>query len=206
MPADPAGIVVRPAGDAAVLLEVAGSDEALGLAAAVRARLGDRVLDVVPGHRTVLVRWEGGRPAPCADWAALAEAVPPRVAAGAADVVLDVTYDGPDLEAVARATCLGTEEVVRRHRAATYRVAFVGFAPGFAYMIGGDPALHLPRRGQPRDRVAAGSVAIAGPYCAVYPGSSPGGWHLLGRTEAVLFDPERDPPALLAPGTTVRFT
>ena len=92
-----------------------------------------------------------------------------------------------------------------RHSDATYRAAFCGFAPGFAYLTGLDPALQLPRRATPRTRVPAGSVAIAAGYSAVYPTTSPGGWHLVGHTDAVLFDADRDPPALIAPGTTVHF-
>ncbi len=94
-----------------------------------------------------------------------------------------MTYDGPDLHAVAAACALSPEEVVRRHRQAQYTAAFIGFAPGFAYLIGGDPRLRPGRRDQPRERVPAGSVAVAGEYTAVYPRASPGGWQLIGRTD-----------------------
>ncbi len=86
-----------------------------------------------------------------------------------------------------------------------WQVAFGGFVPGFGYLVGGDPRLHVPRRASPRPSVPAGSVALAGVFTGVYPRSSPGGWQLIGTTDAVLWDPSRVPPALLAPGTTVRF-
>ncbi len=94
---------------------------------------------------------------------------------------------------------------MRRHTAVDYLVAFLGFTPGFPYLVGLDPALHVPRRATPRTRVPAGSVGLAGSQTGVYPTASPGGWQLIGRTEAVLFDPDRDPPALLAPGDRLRF-
>ena len=96
-------------------------------------------------------------------------------------------------------------ESFRRHSERTYRVLFLGFVPGFGYLGPLDPALALPRRAEPRRRVPAGSVAIAGEQTAVYPVETPGGWHLIGRTDAVLFDPDREVPNLLAPGDRVRF-
>jgi KipI family sensor histidine kinase inhibitor len=121
-------------------------------------------------------------------------------------VSIPVTYDGEDLTTVATLTGLSVAEVIDRHTSGVYEVAFVGFAPGFAYLTGLDPTLHVPRLATPRTRVPEGSVAIAGPYAAVYPTPSPGGWNLLGRTAIPVFDPRREPPALLAPGTRVRFT
>jgi KipI family sensor histidine kinase inhibitor len=106
---------------------------------------------------------------------------------------------------VARATGLTVATVIDLHSAARYVAAFCGFSPGFAYLRGLPPALQLPRRATPRASVPAGSVAIASEYAAVYPRSSPGGWHLLGTTDTVLFDPAADPPALIQPGTSVRF-
>ena len=114
-------------------------------------------------------------------------------------------YDGDDLDAVAAELGLAVDDVIARHVAGTYVADFCGFAPGFAYLSGLDPTLRLPRRATPRTSVPAGSVAIAGPYTAVYPTASPGGWHLLGHTDIELFDPSVDPPALLAPGTRVTF-
>ncbi len=112
---------------------------------------------------------------------------------------------GPDLEAVAKETTLSPDGVVARLCAAELRVAFVGFSPGFPYLIGLPPELELPRLASPRPRVPAGSVAIAGPFAGIYPGATPGGWRLLGHTERSLFDPAADPPALLAPGDAVRL-
>jgi KipI family sensor histidine kinase inhibitor len=121
------------------------------------------------------------------------------------EVVLDVVYDGTDLADIAAAAGLSVADVVALHSGAVYRCDFCGFAPGFAYLAGLDPRLHLPRRATPRTSVPAGSVAIAGPYTAAYPSASPGGWHLLGRTDVALWDLDADPPALITPGTTVRF-
>ncbi|HZQ16344.1 MAG TPA: 5-oxoprolinase subunit PxpB [Gaiellaceae bacterium] len=190
---------VRPAGDRAVLFEVADNAEAVHLARALRAR-GDLV-DVVPGHRTVLAVWEGGD-APRLDGVSVESAPAP---AEARLVEIPVRYDGPDLADVARLAGVSPEEVAARHAAGVYTVAFLGFAPGFAYLLGGDELLHVPRLASPRERVPAGSVAVAGPYSAVYPRESPGGWRLLGRSDLVLFDPQRTEPALLAPGDRVRF-
>ncbi|HTU68894.1 MAG TPA: 5-oxoprolinase subunit PxpB [Candidatus Baltobacteraceae bacterium] len=112
---------------------------------------------------------------------------------------------GPDLAAVAQACGLREDDVIALHARGEYVVAFVGFLPGFAYLDGLDPRLQLPRRAQPRTRVPAGSVAIAGAQSGIYPVDSPGGWHLIGHTAHVLFDPMREPPALLEPGDRVRF-
>ena len=130
-------------------------------------------------------------------------APPPQAAAG--HVKVPVRYDGPDLEIVAELTGLDPQEVVALHTRAAYRVAFIGFAPGFGYLRGGDPRLAVPRRETPRERVPAGAVAVAAEYSAVYPTDSPGGWRILGRTDLVMFDPAREPPVLLTPGTRVSF-
>lgn len=119
--------------------------------------------------------------------------------------VLPVRYDGPDLAMVAERLGLAPAELTRRHADRTYQVLFLGFVPGFGYLGPLDPRLALPRRDEPRRRVPAGSLAIAGEQTAVYPVETPGGWHLIGRTETVLFDPARDPPNLLAAGDRVRF-
>ena len=120
-------------------------------------------------------------------------------------VEIPVVYDGPDLDEVAGLTGLSREQVIERHAAAEYLVGWLGFSPGFGYLTGLDPELHVPRRDSPRTSVPAGSVAIAGPLAAVYPSASPGGWRLLGRTAARLWDARREPPAVLAPGQRVRF-
>ena len=121
------------------------------------------------------------------------------------ETVIPVRYDGLDLAEVAEIAGMSAEQVVERHLAARYTVAFTGFAPGFAYLSGGDPALVVPRRSTPRPRIDAGSVGLAGPFSAVYPRQSPGGWQLIGRTASSMWDLDRDPPALLLPGNRVRF-
>ena len=119
--------------------------------------------------------------------------------------LIPVRYDGTDLDAVAAATGLAVDEVIERHSARTYTVDLLGFVPGFAYLSELDPSLQLPRRAEPRPRVPAGSVAIAAAQTGVYPLDTPGGWHIIGRTEIKMFDPMRDPPALLRAGDVVRF-
>jgi 5-oxoprolinase (ATP-hydrolysing) subunit B len=116
-----------------------------------------------------------------------------------------VRYDGPDLGDVARRTGLSVADVVARHTARLYTVYFLGFVPGWAYLGDLDPLLVVPRRTEPRSRVPAGAVAIAGAQTGVYPYAIPGGWHLIGSTSAELFDPMRDPPAVFAAGDRVRF-
>jgi KipI family sensor histidine kinase inhibitor len=193
---------VLPYGPRGWLVEVP-DDRVAGYAGAV-ARHAD-VAEVVPAARTVLVQLRPGAPtAEVGAW--LASVEPDDVAARPAPPIdIVVTYDGVDLSDVAAACGLSVDEVVARHGAATYRCAFCGFAPGFAYLAGLDPALRLARRATPRTRVPAGSVAIADVYAAVYPSASPGGWHVIGRTDAPMWDAERDPPALVVPGATVRF-
>jgi KipI family sensor histidine kinase inhibitor len=112
---------------------------------------------------------------------------------------------GPDLPALAKRAGMGVADYIDRHAAVDYTVAFLGFQPGFPYLRGLPEALHAPRRATPRLQVAAGSVAIGGAYTGIYPAGGPGGWHIVGRTDAVLFDPQRDAPALLMPGDRVRF-
>ncbi|MGP4023732.1 5-oxoprolinase subunit PxpB [Actinomadura sp. 3N407] len=196
---------VLRAGDAALLVETADLATAHRLNAALRNEPLPGVVDVVPGERTVLVVTD-----PSADLAGLAARLPhlrpPADAEGDAEPVeIPVTYDGADLGEVADLTGLSPDEVVRRHSAATYTVAYLGFSPGFGYLTGLDPSLHVPRRASPRTSVPAGSVAIADRYAAVYPSRSPGGWRLLGHSGLRLWDVTRDPPSLLRPGTRVRF-
>ncbi|GAA2583989.1 5-oxoprolinase subunit PxpB [Actinomadura fulvescens] len=197
---------VRRAGDTALLVETGDLETAHRLHAAVREAEVAGVLDVVPGERTVLVVVDPGR----CDLGRLASRLPelplPASAAGGAPAVeVPVVYDGADVDEVARLTGLSPGEVVERHASGTYTVAYLGFSPGFAYLTGLDPVLHVPRRKSPRTSVPAGSVAIAGPYASVYPSASPGGWRLLGRTDLRLWDVTRDPPSLFQPGTRVRF-
>lgn len=197
-------------GDRALLLEFDSTAQVLAWADTVRAAELPGVVDIVPAARTVLVKLAGGRyQAPTRQrLAALepsertwAEATAPETA----DVVIDVVYDGADLDEVARLTGMTREEVVTAHTGRMWRVGFSGFAPGFAYLVGGDDRLAVPRRSEPRTRVPAGSVGLAGEFSGVYPRESPGGWQLIGRTSAVLWDVDRENPALLTPGRWVQF-
>lgn len=165
------------------------------------------VLDVVPAAATVLVTVAEGAGVERLRPALLALPVQPGAGAPSTESVVEVPvrYDGPDLDEVARLTGLTREEVVDAHTRSAWRVGFGGFAPGFAYLVGGDQRLRVPRRDEPRTAVPAGAVALAGEFSAVYPRSSPGGWQLIGQTDLVMWDVDRDPPALLTPGTAVRF-
>ncbi len=118
---------------------------------------------------------------------------------------IPVRYDGPDLADVAELTGLSEREVVEAHTGSTWRVAFGGFAPGFGYLVGGDPRLEVPRRESSRTKVPTGAVGLAGTFSGVYPRESPGGWQLIGTTSEQMWDLDRDPPALLVPGAVVRF-
>ena len=189
---------IRQAGDRGSLIEVPDNASAVRLARALRAERSDLV-DVVVGHTTVLVTWE----AEAVDIGNIV--IPPEPEPAGRLVEIPVVYDGPDLEEVVGLTGLSPEEVIERHAGVEHLAAFLGFQPGFAYLTGGDERLHAPRREVPRTRVPGGTVAIAGPYSGVYPRDSPGGWRLLGSTTTVMFDPAREPPALLAPGDRVRF-
>ncbi len=191
-----------PYGPRAVLAEYDNLDQVLGMAAHLRSLGLPGVIDVVPAARTVLVHHDGG------DIADLVVVLHERHVAPSATgepIELPVTYDGADLTVVASACRLSAGEVVDIHSGALYTVAFCGFMPGFAYLIGLDPRLHLPRRNSPRPRVPAGSVAVAAEYTAVYPSASPGGWHLLGHTNAEMWNIDQSRPALLEPGSIVRF-
>jgi KipI family sensor histidine kinase inhibitor len=203
------GWTLLPYGESAVLVELPGAREVLPVRDALLARAHPAVLAVVPAARTVLVEFDPGAVS-AAELRSLIEGcltgaagsvTPPSERA----VELTVHYDGADLESVAERCGLPVAEVIRRHCAPDYTVQFCGFAPGFGYLSGLDPALRLPRLASPRAAVPAGSVGIAGEFTGVYPRSSPGGWLLLGHTEAVLFDRDRRPPALLRPGTPVRL-
>ncbi|MEV6625217.1 allophanate hydrolase subunit 1 [Amycolatopsis sp. NPDC051106] len=192
-----------PCGRRAVLVEL---DDVLGFQAAVTSSDLAGVEELVPAARTLLVRFD---PAVTDDGrlgALLREVSPVDTAVSAsAEVVIPVRYDGEDLADVAAEAGLSVSEVISRHSGGSYVSAFCGFAPGFAYLSGLDPVLHVSRRSTPRTRIPAGSVAIAGEYSAVYPSASPGGWRLLGRTDVPVWDVDRDPPNLLPPGTRVRF-
>ena len=196
---------LRPVGALGVLAEVADLATVHRLAAAVRRAGFPGVVDVVPGYRTVLVTTTSPADAAAVRAALPGLELPPAEEVARGVVEVPVVYDGADLAEVARLTGLSESDVVRRHTAPDYVVAFLGFAPGFPYLVGLDPALHVPRRRTPRTSVPAGSVGLAGPQTGVYPQPTPGGWQLIGRTDTVLFDVQRDPPALLAAGDRLRF-
>jgi KipI family sensor histidine kinase inhibitor len=194
-------------GDQALLLQFDSTTEVLAWSAAVRKAVMPDVLDIVPAARTVLLKLDGsGR-----QGATRRRLRTLEVATGAetttADepLVIDVVYDGDDLAEVAELTGLTTQGVVDAHTANPWAVGFCGFAPGFAYLVGGDPRLAVPRRSDPRPSVPAGAVGLAGEFTGIYPRRSPGGWQLVGRTDAVLWDIDRPDPALLTPGTRVQF-
>lgn len=218
-------VLVLPFGDSAVLVQLGGGP---GVETSLRVHALARHLARATGG---LPGWE--RPVPAASSVLLpidpvepgVEAAVLRVEGLVADVLssldderasaeegglieIPVVYggpDGPDLDAVADMTGLSPADVVEAHAATTYTALFLGFAPGFAYLGPLVPSLVVARRAEPRQSVPAGSVAIAGPHAAIYPIDSPGGWWILGRTPARLWDPLREPPAMLAPGARVRF-
>jgi len=196
-----------PCGDRAILVDLADRDERRRFETALAARPIPLLTEQVPADHTVLLRVAHER-----DLATVADrvrsldltAAPPRDAEGPT-VTLPVRYDGPDLDVVAAQLDLTTDEVIARHSAQAWRVEFGGFAPGFAYLSATETAMTVPRRTSARTRIPAGSVGLAGDYSGVYPSASPGGWQLIGSTDAVLWEATRTPPALLAPGTLVRF-
>jgi allophanate hydrolase subunit 1 len=206
----------RPVGQHALLVEVADTAAAVTVRAQVlqlAAETGASGLapprDVVPAACTVLLDGLPGPTAVAAWRSRLGELGLPETAqsivSGSREQRIEVTYDGADVDVVARAWGCSPTEMIRRHQDVVFSVAFCGFAPGFAYCVPDQELPEVPRRDQPRDRVPSGSVAMAGEYCGVYPAEMPGGWQLIGRTPAVLFDPGRTEPALLAPGDRVRF-
>lgn len=202
-------VSVREIGEGSLLVEYPGAseDSANRVAIAAARRLSGRpgVLDAVPGARTLYLAVEGPLDRSALLRELSAEAGPKEPGR---TVRVPVRYGGehgPDLAELARARGLTPEELARRHAAASYRVAFLGFAPGFAYCVGLPEDLTTPRLATPRTRVPAGTLAIGGSYTGVYPSETPGGWRLIGRSPARLFDPTADPPTLFAPGDSAVF-
>lgn len=190
----------------ALLVELDDLPQSLALLASLQAEPIDGIEELVPAARTLLVRY---RPAKVSH-AALAERIgarslASRVERAATLVEIPVDYSGEDLDEVAQMLGLSRSEVIRRHTGCEYTVAFTGFAPGFAYLSGGDPVLNVPRRSTPRTRIPAGAVGLAGPFSGVYPQASPGGWQIIGVTATPMWDLGREVPALLQPGFRVRF-
>ncbi|MFD4368926.1 allophanate hydrolase subunit 1 [Rhodococcus sp. NPDC058521] len=198
---------VLEVGKAAVLAAFDDLDTTLGYFRALDNSRPAGVWELVPAARTVLVRFDP-ESIPHEKVVRWLRATQPNAAAGetsTAEVHIPVHYDGPDLDDVSEMTGLSIDEVISAHTGMPWTVAFSGFAPGFGYLAGGDARLHVPRRAEPRTAVPAGAVALASEFSGIYPRSSPGGWQLIGTTRTVIWDPVRSPPALLRPGTTVRF-
>jgi KipI family sensor histidine kinase inhibitor len=196
-----------PMGETALLVDCGDLATVRRVDLALRAADLPWVRDTVPAYDSVLVIGTAGC-GPLLDTLATdlpSWNLPPASMSRGVEVVIEVRYDGPDLEDVCGLTRLTADEVVARHTAPAYTVAFLGFSPGFPYLLGLDPSLQVPRLDSPRSAVPPGSVGIGGDQTGVYPSATPGGWRLLGRTDAVLFDIGRDPVTLLAAGDTVRF-
>jgi KipI family sensor histidine kinase inhibitor len=193
-----------PYGAGAVLLECADLAETQRLRPAIEQGFA-AVAEIVPGARTLLLRLH--RPLTVAERRDLLDLPEVDVPALAEQetVTLPVDYSGPDLAEVAKRTGMSADEVVDAHAGQFWTVAFCGFTPGFGYLVGEHDRLAVPRRDKPRTTVPAGAVGLAGAFSGVYPRSGPGGWQLIGRTGATLWDIDRDPPALLRPGARVRF-
>lgn len=190
-----------------LLVELADLDETLALFASLQADPVDGIEDMVPAARTLMIRFRPERLTAEKLCGAIATRdLSARIAPSDTCVEIPVHYDGEDLADVAELTGLSVDEVIRRHTASEFTVAFCGFAPGFGYLVGGDPTLQVPRRQSPRTKIPAGSVALAGAFSGVYPQASPGGWQIIGTTPEKMWDLSRDPPALFQPGYRVRFT
>ena len=190
----------------AILVELAGLDETLALFASLQADPMDGIEEMVPAARTLMIHFRPEKVTPEELAARIAARdLSAKIAPSEHLVEIPVRYDGEDLADVAELTGLSVEEVIRRHTQSEFTVAFCGFAPGFGYLVGGDPTLHVPRRKSPRTRIPAGSVALAGAFSGVYPQASPGGWQIIGTTPLRMWDIDRDPGALFQPGYRVRF-
>jgi KipI family sensor histidine kinase inhibitor len=195
-------------GDQALLLQFDNTTDVLAWAAALREAALPGVLDIVPASRTVLLKLDGSRYQGVVRRRLRTLRVAPDTVAAVPPeepTVIDVVYDGADLAEVADRTGLTTAQVINAHTATPWQVGFGGFAPGFAYLVGGDPRLAVPRRSEPRSAVPAGAVGLADEFTGIYPRRSPGGWQLIGHTDVVLWDIDRPNPALLTPGMWVQF-
>lgn len=203
---------LRLAGDRAVLLDFGSLEAALHGFRALESAFDRGLLevdDLIPAAETVLARGGDAR-RPGAFYGLALAAIQEEVGVDhgnslAPEIIVPIVYDGQDLAEVASLTGFSETEVIRRHAAADYLVAFTGFAPGFAYLAGGDPGLVVPRRATPRHRIPEGAVGLADRFTGIYPRESPGGWQLLGHTSLLMWDLTREPPALLKPGGAVRF-
>lgn len=198
---------VLPVNLTTILIELDDLAQTLSLMASLQATPVTGVEEIVPAARTLMIRFAPEKTSPDI----LLQEISGRRLDSAVEqserrIEIPVTYNGDDLEEVARIVGISPDEVIHRHTGTDYMVAFTGFAPGFAYLSGGDPSLNVPRRATPRPSLPAGSVALAGGFSAVYPQSSPGGWQIIGSTETPMWDLGCEQPALLQPGDRVRFT
>ncbi len=193
---------LRRAGPDGLLVELPTLDDVLRLTAELRRRAPAGISEIVPAARTVLLMGVGldALAAEMKEWH-----LPPVAPDARPPVEIPVTYDGPDLDEVCALKGITRDELIALHTGVTLTTAFCGFAPGFGYLSGMPQRMHVPRRSSPRTQVAAGAVGLAGEFTGVYPRASPGGWQIIGHTVLALWDPTRDPPSLLAPGTRVRF-
>jgi len=214
MSSAPSGLRLRDVGESAVLAESTEPGRILPLYARMRDTAVPGVLDLVPAEVTLLVSFDPEATtrariveAVLVAAAAQLDSDAQPIASPARTVVdIDVRYDGPDVLDVVEALHLrGIDELIDLHTEQIWTAAFIGFAPGFAYLRGEHDRLDLPRRATPRATVPAGAVALAAGYCGIYPRPSPGGWHVIGTTEAPLWDAGREPASLLEPGSRVRF-
>jgi KipI family sensor histidine kinase inhibitor len=195
-----------PSGSTALLVELDGLDDVLALYAALSDSPPEGVVDVVPAARTVLLMTDPRRTSLSAVADAVRRTTPRPGARATSDTLeLPVHYDGADLAELAGLLGLTTQELVDRHTGSEWTVAFCGFSPGFGYLTQPGVEWDVPRRASPRTRVPPGSVALAAEFSGVYPRESPGGWQLIGHTDVAVFDLDREPAALLRPGTRVRF-
>lgn len=202
-------VTLRSYGPAAAILEVGCGAHAADLYSTLNRwrACGDLagLVDVVPGARTVLVRWSPDQAAPNLTQVLSAWQPITRHARAFPTIEIPVRYNGPDLDDVSRLTGLSRAQIITLHTSTTLAVAFSGFIPGFAYITGLPSSLQVRRRAEPRTAIPAGSVGLASEFTGIYPQSSPGVWQLIGHTDVTLFDPTANPPALLQPGQRVRF-
>ncbi|KAE8370852.1 allophanate hydrolase subunit 2-domain-containing protein [Aspergillus caelatus] len=189
-----------------ILVELPGLEETLALLTSLQSQPVDGIKEMIPAARTLLVHFDPE--------SVSAEGLATEFRKRDLSVIslrsdcqieIPVRYDGVDLDNIAKLTGFSVEEVIRRHKESQFTVAFCGFAPGFSYLNGGDPALFVPRHQTPRTRIPAGSVALAGPFSGIYPQSTPGGWQIIGSTSVKMWDTNRSPSALLQPGYRVKF-
>jgi len=197
---------VLPSGSTALLVELDDLDEVLALYATLADDVPEGVVDIVPAARTLLLVTDPSIASHSSVEEAVRAAKPrPDLRDWGEHVDIPVTYDGEDLDEAAQLLGCDAAELVMRHTAAEWTVAFCGFIPGFGYLTSPAWQCEVPRRSSPRTKVPPGAVGLAGEFSGVYPRQSPGGWQLIGRTGLTMFDPARDPAAILRPGVRVRF-